>query len=163
MSELETKPTKPALSFLSLKIPPLVYVLLSSGLIFLTKNRRPDSLKAQWRWLGLPIMLLGLSLAGYALGNFKQRKTTPNPMQPDQAEQLVIEGAYRYTRNPMYLGMALGLTGLSVFLQSFGGLVVVPAFIWTLTQVQILPEEQFLKRKFGQPYKQYLQQVRRWL
>lgn len=163
MPKQETERSHSELSFLSLKILPLVYVLLSGGLIFAGRNQPADVMKPRWRWLGLPIMLLGLGLAVHALGSFKKRKTTPNPMQPDKAEQLVIEGAYRFTRNPMYLGMTLILSGWSLCWASLSGLAVVPAFIWTLTQVQIIPEEQFLKRKFGPSYRQYLKQVRRWL
>lgn len=153
--------TPPALTFLSLKIPPPVYLVLGGAVIYAASRRQER--KPGYRWLGLPLVVLGLSLDIHALLVFRKRKTTPNPYHPDKAEQLVVEGAYRFTRNPMYLGMALILSGWSLLRVSLSGLAVVPAFIWILNQVQILPEEQFLARKFGRPYRQYLKQVRRWL
>lgn len=155
----ETKPFS-----LSLKIPPPLYLLLGGSLIYLVSRRTsPTKPQNRWRWLGLLLVALGLGLDIHALLAFRKRKTTPNPLRPDKAEHLVIEGAYRFTRNPMYLGMVLILSGWSLLRTSLSGLLVVPAFIWTLNQVQIIPEEQFLKQKFGRPYRNYLKQVRRWI
>lgn len=150
-------------SLLSLKIPPPVYLLAGGTLIYLA-SRRPDRApRPRWRWLGLPLVALGLALDIHSLLAFKRRQTTPNPFRPEKATQLVSEGAYRFTRNPMYLGMALILSGWSLLRASLSGLAVVPAFIWTLTQVQIMPEEKRLAQNFGEPYRAYLKRVRRWL
>lgn len=150
-------------SFLSLKVPPPVYLLAGGTLIYLA-SRRPDRApRPSWRWLGLPFVALGLALDIHSLLAFKRRQTTPNPLRPEKAKQLVIEGAYRFTRNPMYLGMAMILSGWSLLRASLSGLAVVPAFIWTLNQVQIIPEERQLSQTFGEPYRAYLKRVRRWL
>lgn len=154
-------PETSASAGLSLKVPPPAYLLLGASLIFLTSRRQ--SSRPRWRWLGLPLLGLGLSLDLFALRRFHQHKTTVNPMRPEKAANLVSEGPYRFTRNPMYLGMALLLSGWSIMRTSLSGLLVVPAFVWTITQVQIKPEEKILSEKFGEPYLAYLKQVRRWL
>lgn len=148
-------------SLISLKIPPPAYMLLAAGLIYLAS--RGQSARPGWRWLGLPVIGIGLGLDIHALRAFRRHETTVNPFRPEKATQLVGQGAYRYTRNPMYLGMALILSGWSLLRASWSGLLVVPAFIWTLTQVQIIPEEKQLARTFGESYLAYLKQVRRWL
>lgn len=153
----------PSLSFFRLKIPPLVYLLLGGSLIYVASRRRDSEPKTRWRWLGLPFLVLGLALDIHALLAFRRRQTTPNPLQPENAKHLVIEGAYRFTRNPMYLGMALILSGWSLVRASLSGLAVVPVFIWTLNQVQIIPEEKQLAQSFGESYITYLKRVRRWL
>ena len=156
-------PGDPAEPWLSLKIPPPAYLLAAGGLIYLA-SRRPRSRLRSWpAWLGLPLMVLGLGLDAHALMVFKDQRTTPNPFRPEKAAQLVNQGAYRFSRNPMYLGMALLLSGWSLLRASLSGLVVVPAFVWTLTRLQIIPEERRLARRFGAPYRAYLEQVRRWL
>lgn len=148
---------------LSLKIPPPVYLLVGVGLIYAVSRQTRSSPRPAWRWLGLLPLAAGLGLEAQALGLFKRKGTTINPLRPDKSARLVVEGPYRFTRNPMYLGMALLLSGWSLIRSSLSGVLVVPAFIWTLTQVQIIPEEKQLARKFGEPYQTYLKQVRRWL
>ncbi len=157
----ESKPESLATGGLKLKIPPPVYLLLGLGSVYLASKGK--TAKPFWRWLGLPFIAVGLGLDLYAVLDFKRNQTTINPLHPEHASQFVNKGAYRYTRNPMYLGMALILGGWSLFRASLSGLLAVPAFMATLTQVQIIPEEQQLKQSFGEPYLAYLKQVRRWL
>ncbi|MGH8742056.1 MAG: methyltransferase family protein, partial [Burkholderiales bacterium] len=70
---------------------------------------------------------------------------------------------YRFTRNPMYLGMSGALLGAAVYLGSLTPFVVVPAFMALLADRFIAPEEAFLERAFGQAYLDYKARVRRWL
>jgi len=146
---------------LKLKVPPPAYFLLGGSLIYLASRRHQA--QPHWRWLGLPVFGVGLGLGLNAIGAFKARQTTLNPVHPERASQFVTAGAYRFSRNPMYLGMALMLSGWSLLWTSLGGLLVVPAFVAVLTRLQIIPEEEQLKKTFGAPYQAYLQQVRRWL
>ena len=77
--------------------------------------------------------------------------------------QLVTSGVYRYTRNPMYLGMACLLLAWAVYLQNPLALLGVPLFMAYITQFQIKPEERMLVKLFGDAFIRYRQQVRRWL
>ena len=75
----------------------------------------------------------------------------------------MVDGVYRYTRNPMYLGFLWVLFAWGIFLGSLVALMGLPIFVWIITQFQILPEEKVLAEKFGQDYQTYLSEVRRWM
>jgi protein-S-isoprenylcysteine O-methyltransferase Ste14 len=90
-----------------------------------------------------------------------QAGTTPDPDQPVRA--IVQTGPYRITRNPMYLGMGMILSGAAFLLNAIGGLLLVPVFLLALDRFQIRREEAYLERQFGGQYLQYKHRVRRWL
>ena len=89
--------------------------------------------------------------------------TTVDPTVPEKASTLINQGVYRLTRNPMYVGFACFLIGWAGYLADPLAFLLVPVFIWYLTQFQIKPEEQALSQLFGEEYQHYCQQVRRWL
>jgi len=105
--------------------------------------------------------LVGLALITAALGLFFRSNTRPEPWRP--ANFLVAAGPYRYTRNPMYLGMTL--VGLAVALAfaslATAVLTILAAFI--VDRAVIRREEAYLSRRFGQAYHDYRRTVRRWL
>lgn len=110
--------------------------------------------------VGALLMLAGTASVLWSAGLFRRRQTTLNPMGEPSA--LATQGLYRYSRNPMYLGMLLGLLGLALLLGdalSWAGPV---AFAW-LTTRQIRNEEAALERIFGAEYRAYKARVRRWL
>jgi protein-S-isoprenylcysteine O-methyltransferase Ste14 len=116
------------------------------------------------RWalaLGLVAVGLGFDVAG--LLAFRRAQTTVNPLHPGKASALVASGIYRITRNPMYAGMALLLSGGAVLLGTVGAWLGPLAFVAFITRFQILPEERFMAAKFGDDYTRFCQQVRRWL
>lgn len=115
--------------------------------------------------IALSLALVGIGLGFDILGllAFRKAKTTINPLQPERSTQIVSTGVYRVTRNPMYLGMALMLLGLAVYLASPWALLGPLAFAAYLTRFQIRPEEQALTARFGAAYTTYCAQVRRWL
>lgn len=76
---------------------------------------------------------------------------------------LVTSGIYSATRNPMYLGMAVILAGLAVYLGNVVALFGLLLFVAIITRVQIIPEEQILSAKFGAPFEVYASRVRRWI
>jgi protein-S-isoprenylcysteine O-methyltransferase Ste14 len=95
--------------------------------------------------------------------SFRRAKTTVNPMTPDAASSLVVSGIYRYTRNPMYLGFLLILTGWAALLSNMLALAVLPAFVVFMNRFQISPEERVLASLFPVDYAEYRARVRRWL
>lgn len=76
---------------------------------------------------------------------------------------MVRSGIYRFTRNPMYLGLAAALLGWAVYLQNAAVLLMLPVFLLYMTELQIKPEERALLEMFGSSYSDYKQAVRRWL
>jgi protein-S-isoprenylcysteine O-methyltransferase Ste14 len=105
----------------------------------------------------------GLLIDGAGVLAFIRQKTTVNPLTPERAQKLVVSGLYRFSRNPMYLGMAFLIAAWSVYLGTPAVLVILPAFVLILNEIQIKPEEAALERLFGDEYRGYKQEVRRWL
>jgi protein-S-isoprenylcysteine O-methyltransferase Ste14 len=116
-----------------------------------------------WPWplAGLSPLRGGIALAIWGERHFHWAGTAVRPFEPSSA--LVEAGPYRFTRNPMYLGMLLALIGIWLLLGSLGPLLVLPAFFWLIRTRFVLPEEAHLERHFGQRYRDYRCRVRRWL
>lgn len=109
------------------------------------------------------LFAFGIVLAALGITAFGQARTTINPVQPELASAIVTGGVYRYTRNPMYLGVAAVLNGWAVFLAVPWTLLGPFVFVLFITRFQIIPEEQALSSKFGVEYSAYKNTVRRWL
>lgn len=109
----------------------------------------------------LAIAGVGLDLSGLFM--FRRARTTVNPLSPGKSTSIVRSGPYVFTRNPMYLGMAILLLAYCIYLANPVSLVAVVVFVTYITRFQIRPEEKLLLRKFGETYAQYTRSVRRWL
>ncbi|RFB05431.1 methyltransferase family protein [Parvularcula marina] len=151
------------MSWLELKIPPLLLMLLCGFGIFWF-GASPDAL-TNWALLipGALTGVLGVILLVRAVRRFMAAKTTVNPHTPSKSSELVIEGEYRWTRNPMYLGMLLILIGLLIVLPSVTGGAIAASFFVYITRFQIMPEERLLEAQFGGEYREYKRRVRRWI
>ena len=148
-----------------LKIPPPVIGLLLAATMWLLSSYLPVyRFEFPWQNLVATLVLIGgLSIDFSALWCFIKAKTTINPLQPQQTSKVVTTGIYRYSRNPMYLGMLIILTATALYLGALTAFLLLPVFVWIITLNQIIPEERILQKKFGQPYVNYLVSVRRWL
>ena len=113
------------------------------------------------RPLGVIIGAIGAAILGSGLVGFVRAGTNPEPWKKDT--QLVTSGLYRFSRNPMYLGMVLGQLGIALFAQSIGGLASVPLAILLVDQFVIAREEPHLAATFGDQYRAYCKRVRRWI
>ena len=110
---------------------------------------------------GSVAILLGLLLLVFAGGSFRQADTDMIPFREVRA--LVTDGVFRYTRNPMYLGMALILLGTSCTTGIVSGLAVPLLFVVIIEFRFIRPEEELLREQFGEDFEEYCRRVRRWL
>lgn len=153
------------MSHLQLKIPPPVYLLAFIGAMWLTARYLPGLtlFESPWNFIGGILVLAALSVDFWSLGLFFRAHTTFNPIHPERTSHLVTDGPYRYTRNPMYVGMLVILTGWGIYLAVLTPFLLLPVFVWVLTVQQIIPEESYLDAKFGDCYRSYKQQVPRWL
>ncbi len=113
------------------------------------------------RWAGIPMIALGLGVILWAAALFKRNKTGIIPFSESTA--VVTNGPYRFTRNPMYLGMTLMLLGTAIILRSLTPFVAPPLFVAIITWQYILPEEAHMERALGAPYLELKRKVRRWL
>lgn len=79
------------------------------------------------------------------------------------AKALVHSGPYRYSRNPIYLALAIGFAGLAAWLNTAWFLLLDVLFVGLMSAGVIVREERYLSRKFGARYDRYRSEVRRWL
>lgn len=153
------------MSALDLKIPPPVIALSCVALAWVLGHFTPGFTYQLPARIPITVILLlaGISLAFSGVLAFRRAKTTPNPHTPEQSTSIVRSGPYKFTRNPMYLGLAIALLGLCAYLSNPLTLVAAVLFIAYITRFQIVPEERVLLTKFGDTYAQYTKSVRRWL
>lgn len=107
--------------------------------------------------------ILGLIFAVSGFIAFRKAKTTINPMKPDKATALVSTGIYAITRNPMYVGLLFLLLAWNIYLTSLWAILGPVIFFLWINYLQIIPEERFLTRLFGDEFIRYQSKVRRWL
>jgi len=151
--------------FLELKIPPVLLGLLIGALEWLIAWAVPTAgftLPAGRAVTGgFAVVCTVVAVLGVV--SFRQAKTTVNPLRPETASVLVVSGIYRLTRNPMYLGLLLGLLGWALYLANALAFVMPVAYVLLMNRLQILPEERALTALFGPGFTAYQSKVRRWL
>ncbi len=150
---------------LELKIPPPVVGLLVAATMAGTAYAFlpipiPATAKAA---AAIVIALIGAAIDLAGLIAFRRAKTTINPLKPQNSSSLVTGGIYRYTRNPMYLGMLAFLLAWSAYLAQPLALLGPLAFVLYINRFQIIPEERVLAGLFGEEFTAYTNRVRRWL
>jgi protein-S-isoprenylcysteine O-methyltransferase Ste14 len=111
--------------------------------------------------IGLALLACGLVIGFSAITGFRAADTDVRPWK--SSTSLVTSGFYRYTRNPMYLGMALIYAGLSLIADSVLALVCLLPLLVIINYAVIRREEHYLEVTFGQPYRDYKARVRRWI
>jgi protein-S-isoprenylcysteine O-methyltransferase Ste14 len=144
-------------------VPPPVMALAAGVLMWAARDLGP-----RIEFHGLVLLAAAFAGAGLlidlvSVAAFVRARTTVNPLAPDKANALVVGGLYRFSRNPMYLGMLMILLGWAAYLAQPLTLVFVAAFVFLIEVLQIRPEEKALEEKFGEDYRAYKKRVRRWL
>jgi protein-S-isoprenylcysteine O-methyltransferase Ste14 len=148
---------------LELRVPPLVLVLIVAVGMAFTAFAAPGEVVLPARQvIAAAIVVAGVLLAVTGVLAFRRQQTTVNPMTPGKSSSLVATGIYRFSRNPMYLGMLLVLGGWGVHLANAVALLWLPAFVVYMNRFQIQPEERALTQRFGEQYLAYCRAVRRW-
>ncbi|HVY18616.1 MAG TPA: isoprenylcysteine carboxylmethyltransferase family protein [Bauldia sp.] len=146
-------------------LPPLIYV---GGLVIgyilqllIPFPIVPPVFDVAVRLLGVVVLFAGGWLVFTGAGSLQAAGTPMNPHEPSKT--LVFAGPYKFTRNPMYLGMTLLLVGFAFIGNALWPLLAaIPAVWWIQTQV-IAREEAYLEAKFGAPYLDFKKRVRRWI
>ena len=150
---------------LELKLPPpAVALLVAVAMWFVARHRYSLDFTLMVR-VGA---LVAMALAGGAVAlagdlEFRRARTTINPFKPQNSTALVTSGIYRFTRNPMYVGLTLVVVGWAAFLGSAWGFLGPVVFVLYVDRFQIVPEERVLSAKFGEAYANYTSRVRRWV
>lgn len=145
-----------------LSLPPALFaasVVSMAGLALVLPG--PVWLSGPARVLGLAIMLAGAALSITAARHVMRQGTPVRPRQTPSC--LVADGPFRWTRNPMYLGLSVGLAGFAVLLGTVMPVLVVPVFVILVERLHIRVEEAVLRERFPEAFAAYTQQTRRWL
>lgn len=148
-----------------MNIPPVIVVAIYMALAWGMKQVFSSDF-AYWgvaKPIAIALLFTGVSVALAGVLAFKRLQTTVDPMTPEKASNLVTIGIYKITRNPMYVGMLLGLLAWCVGLQSLSSLIAIPLFIAHINRFQIRREEQALVSLFGKSFEDYCDRVPRWL
>jgi protein-S-isoprenylcysteine O-methyltransferase Ste14 len=145
------------------KILPPVYFLATVIIMMVLDYYLPIKILLRDASAGIGWIILlfgGVSTIGSA-GAFRRAGTPVTPFEPSTA--LVTSGFFKFTRNPMYLGMVLALIGVALILGSLAAFLPIPVFAWWIQSRFIKREETFLEETFGDAYREYRAKVRRWL
>jgi protein-S-isoprenylcysteine O-methyltransferase Ste14 len=112
-------------------------------------------------WLGAMVFILALALVAWAIVTITRAGSNVPTNLPTTT--IVASGPYRFTRNPIYLGMFLGLIGLAIAFDNLWLLMMLVPFALVIRYGVVAREETYLERKFGDVYRRYHTRVRRWL
>ena len=107
------------------------------------------------------LLVVGFGIGLAAMSVFRRRGTNVEPWRA--STMIVAEGVFRWTRNPMYLGMTLVYCGLAILFESFAAFLLLPFVLIIIRTYVIAREERYLETKFGDEYRRYRQRVRRWI
>ena len=146
-----------------LKIPPplLVLILVISNYF---SSKKIDVIHIPNQDLvSIVIFLIGILILIIPVSKFIKSKTTIDPIKFKKVNKLVTSGIYKYSRNPMYLGLLMILTSSSIFYLNIYSITTPFFFYWWITKFQIKREEIFLTDKFGKEYLSYKTKTRRWI
>lgn len=143
-------------------LPPLIYLTaLIVGVIAHVIDPRP---LFGWRlglWVGLLLVAAAVMLALWARRIMVGAGTNVNPYEPSLA--IVRHGPYRITRNPMYLAMMIGYTGVVLMINGLWPAVMIVPLAWIIQWGVVAREERYLEAKFGETYNDYRRATRRWI
>ena len=148
---------------MSNKIPPPIVTLFFGLCIYLSRSYFPEFSFSILSSLSTISFVLGITVFATAVSSFKRQNTTVNPISIEKASSLVVNGVFKYSRNPMYLGMLFILLGLTFKFNLIGGLLFTSIFMIFISIFQIKPEEAAMEKLFDQEWKDYIKNVRRWL
>lgn len=149
---------------MKLRLPPVLVMIIFGGLMYVLDRYLPVG---EFDFFGrreLYFFLLGLSafVVLISVGQFMWAKTTSHPINLEKTSTLVTNGIYKFTRNPMYLGMLLFLLALGLFLGNAFNTLLAAGFVSYMNRFQIIPEEKQLEKQFGKEYRMYCKLTRRW-
>lgn len=145
------------------KIPPPIVTLISGLAIYLSRNLLPNRHGLILDFFSVLLLICGIAIIYIAFLSFKNHRTTINPLNLTKTSSLVNTGVFKYTRNPMYLGMVFILLSIALKFNIYGGLIVIVIFLSFITKFQIIPEEKAMEKLFGQEFKNYKKKTSRWL
>ena len=141
--------------------PPVIALLSLIIAVIFNYSFPTKFIPKPFNYFGFIFIIIGLSIMFLSFGLFKKNKT---PIMPGkQPTALVASGPYRFTRNPMYLGMTYILSGIAIYLGSFVAFISPVIFFLGMNFIYVPFEEQKMEKLFGREYLEFKKKVRRWI
>ena len=142
--------------------PPLVVLILVISTFF--SSKKIDLIQIPFQSLiSIFILSMGILILLNPVLKFKKSKTTINPIKFKKVNKLVTSGIYKYSSNPMYLGLLMIVFSSSIFYLNIYSILTPLFFYLWINRFQIKREEVFLIEKFGEDYLSYKKKTRRWI
>ncbi len=141
--------------------PPVLAGALLVGTLVLHFILPEERAVGWYQVIGLVVVAAGAGVSCFAAAIFQARETTKDPYGKPTA--FIVQGPYTWTRNPMYLGLAVALMGLAIFFASIAMLLAPAVFFAVIDRMVIPQEEEKMERLFGNDYAAYKDRVRRWI
>jgi len=143
-------------------LPPILLVLCIIGTYWLMKSGRATFWHSgEWNMAGYALLLIGIALPLWGSRTFKRHKTNILPYK--DPDTMVTDGPFKYTRNPMYLGMLTVLLGATVLSGTIEGLGFTALYFAVANWWYIPYEESRMQAVFGEKFEDYKDKVRRWV
>jgi len=146
-----------------LKIPPPLLVLILAISNYFSSKKIDLILIPNQKLISFIILLIGVLILITPIFKFIKSKTTIDPIKFKKVNKLITSGIYKYSRNPMYLGLLMIVTSTSIFYLNIFSIITPIIFYCWINRFQIKREEIFLTEKFGNDYILYKTKTRRWI
>lgn len=142
--------------------PPLIYGIPLAVGLYMDRTDPFPMMPAQYaQWIGSALIAWAAVLGVSAFAQFWRKHTSVMPHRPTTA--IIETGPFRFTRNPLYVSLALGYIGIAILLNSAWPLLLLPLVLLVMHRGVVLREERYLEQKFGDEYNSYKTRVRRWI
>ena len=146
-----------------LKIPPPIIALFLVISNFFSSKRIDLIQLPNQTLISILILFIGIFILIIPVSKFVKSKTTIDPIKFKKVNNLVTSGIYKYSRNPMYLGLLMVIISTSIFFLTIISITTPFIFYFWINRFQIKREEIFLTKKFGQKYITYKSKTRKWI
>src|SRR5262245_7290811 len=142
--------------------PPVLYIAaLIFALVLHWFGPWPILRASVGRWLGVALVALGLAVVLSVAHTLRAAGTNVDPLLPTTA--IVTSGLFRFSRNPLYVGLTLMYLGLTLVFNTWWAIVLLVPLLMMMHRGVVQREERYLEQKFGEAYRQYRSRVRRYL
>ena len=148
---------------LKTKIPPPIIAIVFIVILYILSVWMDSYIFEGQLIFSLFIFILGLGCVLSASTQFRRINTTVNPLNPESASHLVVDGIFKFTRNPMYVGLCAVILAFGFYVGTWFVFILLPLFVISINYLQIVPEEVALQKLFGDEYVSYCNSVRRWI
>ena len=146
-----------------LKIPPPLLVLILVISNYFSSKKIDLIFLPYQKLISFILLFIGILILINPILKFIKSRTTIDPIKFKKVNKLITSGIYKYSRNPMYLGLLMIVISTTIFYLNIFSITTPIIFYFWINKFQIKREEIFLTKKFGKEYLLYMTKTRRWI